>query len=121
MDSLYDFLVSGGCGGTVAYFVSYLHRKVSRREEEEGKAYIALMEKRVSALEKSTKEHGEMLAAVKTLAASVEKLSADIKEMIATNAAQSQAITNLSNFVANLREDLGEVRRDLKEHIKSEK
>ena len=118
---IYNALISGGCGGTVAYIVAALHKKVTRREEMESLALAQINERRISTLEDDMKRHGEMLAAVKTLAVSVEKLSADIKEMIATNAAQSQALANLSSFVANLREDLGEVRRDLKEHIKSEK
>jgi len=117
---IYNALISGGCGGTVAYIVAALHKKVARREEMESLALAQINERRISTLEDDMKRHGEMLAAVKTLAVSVEKLSADIKEMIATNAAQSQALANLSSFVANLREDLGEVRRDLKEHIKSD-
>lgn len=118
MSALYDVLVSGGCGGTAAWIITALHRKITRREEAESKAFAAVTEKRISELESASKAHGEMLAAVKTLAQSVESLSADIKEMIATNAAQSQALTNLSSYVTNLREDIGEVRRDLKEHMK---
>ena len=118
MSALYDILISGGCGGTAAWVITVLHRKIARREEAESKAFAAVTEKRIADLESASKAHGEMLAAVKTLAQSVESLSADIKEMIATNAAQSQALTNLSSYVANLREDIGEVRRDLKEHMK---
>ena len=118
MTGLYDALVSGGCGALAAYIIVTLHRKITRREETESLALASLNEKRISGLENDMKKHGEMLAAVKTLAQSVETLSTDIKEMIATNAAQSQALTNLSGFVANLREDIGEVRRDLKEHLK---
>ena len=118
MSMLYDALISGGCGGTTAWIISVLHRKMTRREEAESKAFAAITEKRISELESASKTHGEMLAAVKTLAQSVETLSADIKEMIASNAAQSQAITNLSSYVTNLREDIGEVRQDLKEHLK---
>ena len=118
MTGLYDALVSGGCGALAAYIIVTLHRKMARREEAESLALASLNEKRISGLENDMKKHGEMLAAVKTLAQSVETLSTDIKEMIATNAAQSQALTNLSGFVANLREDIGEVRRDLKEHLK---
>ena len=118
MSALYDALISGGCGGTAAWVITALHKKIARREEAESKAFAAVTEKRISDLESASKAHGEMLAAVKTLAQSVESLSADIKEMIATNAAQSQALTNLSSYVTNLREDIGEVRRDLKEHMK---
>lgn len=118
MSVLLDALLSGGCGGTAAWIINAVHRKISRREEAESKAFAAVTEKRISDLESASKTHGEMLAAVKTLAMSVESLSADIKEMIASNAAQSQAITNLSGYVTNLREDIGEVRRDLKEHLK---
>ena len=118
MTGLYDALVSGGCGALAAYIIVTLHRKITRREETESLALASLNEKRISGLENDMKKHGEMLAAVKTLAQSVETLSSDIKEMIATNAAQSQALTNLSSFVSNLREDIGEVRRDLKEHLK---
>ena len=117
MTGLYDALVSGGCGGVAAFIIVSLHRKMSRREEAESLALAALNEKRISVLEGDMKRHGEMLAAVKALTESVEKLSADIKEMIGTNAAQSQALTNLSSYVANLREDIGEVRNDLKNHI----
>lgn len=118
MQGLYDVLISGGCGGTAAWVITALHKKMSRREEAESKAFAAVTEKRIADLESASKTHGEMLAAVKTLAQSVESLSADIKEMIASNAAQSQAITNLSSYVTNLREDIGEVRKDLKEHLK---
>ena len=118
MSALYDVLISGGCGGTVAWIITALHRKMVRREEAESKAFAAVTEKRIADLESASKTHGEMLAAVKTLARSVELLSIDIKEMIATNAAQSQAITNLGSSVTHLREDIGEVRRDLKEHLK---
>lgn len=118
MTGLYDALVSGGCGALAAYIIVTLHRKMARREEAESLALATLNEKRISGLENDMKKHGEILAAVKTLAQSAETLSTDIKEMIATNAAQSQALTNLSGFVANLREDIGEVRRDLKEHLK---
>lgn len=118
MTGLYDALVSGGCGALAAYIIVTLHRKITRREETESLALASLNEKRIAGLEDDMKKHGEMLAAVKTLAKSVETLSSDIKEMIATNAAQSQALTNLSSFVSNLREDIGEVRRDLKEHVK---
>ena len=118
MTGLYDALISGGCGTVGAFIILTMHRKIARREEAEGLALAALNEKRITGLEADMKKHGEMLAAVKTLAQSVENLSADIKEMIATNAAQSQALTNLSSYVTNLREDIGEVRRDLKEHLK---
>ena len=113
MTGLYDALVSGGCGGVAAFIIVSLHRKMSRREEAESLALAALNEKRISVLEGDMKRHGEMLAAVKTLAASVEGLSTDIKQMIASDSAQSAAITNLSGFVANLREDIAEVRRDV--------
>ena len=118
MTGLYDALVASGCGVLGSFLLVTLHRKMARREETESLALATLNEKRISGLEEDMKKHGEMLAAVKTLAKSVETLSSDIKEMIATNAAQSQALTNLSSFVANLREDIGEVRRDLKEHLK---
>ena len=115
---LYDALVSGGCGALAAYIIVTLHRKMARREEAESLALATLNEKRISGLENDMKKHGEMLVAVNTMAVSVQDISKDIKEMIATNAAQSQALTNLSSFVSNLREDIGEVRRDLKEHLK---
>lgn len=118
MTGLYDALVASGCGVLGSFLLVTLHRKQTRREETESLALASLNEKRISGLESDMKKHGEMLAAVKTLAQSVETLSSDIKEMIATNAAQSQALTNLSSFVSNLREDIGEVRRDLKEHVK---
>ena len=118
MTGLYDALVASGCGVLGSFLLVTLHRKQTRREETESLALASLNEKRISGLESDMKKHGEMLAAVKTLAQSVEILSSDIKEMIATNAAQSQALTNLSSFVVNLREDIGEVRRDLKEHLK---
>ena len=118
MTGIYDALVSGGCGVLGAFIILSVHRKITRKEEADGLALASLNEKRISGLETDMKKHGEMLAAVNALAKSVENLSTDIKEMIATNAAQSQALTNLSGFVANLREDIGEVRRDLKEHIK---
>ena len=118
MSGLYDILISGGCGGTAAWIVTALHKKVARREEAESRAFATVTEKRIADLESASKAHGEMLAALKTLARSVELLSSDIKEMIATNAAQSQAITNLGSCVTHLREDIGEVRRDLKEHLK---
>ena len=118
MTGLYDALVASGCGVLGSFLLVTLHRKMARREETESLALATLNEKRISGLEEDMKKHGEMLAAVKTLAKSVETLSSDIKEMIATNAAQSQALTNLSSFVTNLREDIGEVRRDLKEHLK---
>ena len=118
MTGLYDALIASGCGVLGSFLLVTLHRKMTRREETERLALASLNEKRISGLENDMKKHGEMLAAVKTLAQSVETISADIKDMIATNAAQSQALTNLSSFVSNLREDIGEVRRDLKEHLK---
>ena len=118
MTGLYEALAGGGCGTLAAFIIVTLHRKITRREETESLTLASLNEKRISGLEDDMKKHGEMLAAVKTLAQSVETLSSDIKEMIATNAAQSQALTNLSSFVTNLREDIGEVRRDLKEHLR---
>lgn len=114
---LYDALVSGGCGTVCAAIVNALYRKVTRREEMEGKAHFELQEKRMSALEKESRRHGELLAAVQSLAVSVETLSKDIKQMISTDAAQSQAITHLSGYVSNLREDIGELRKDLQQHI----
>ena len=118
MTDLYQALVSGGCGTVAAAVIVTLHRKMTRREEAESLALAALNEKRIDGLERDMKRHGEMLSAVNTMALSVQDISRDIKEMIATNAAQSQALTNLSSFVTNLREDIGEVRRDLKEHLK---
>lgn len=115
---LFNALISGSCGTVTAVVVSAIYRKITRREEAEGIALAALNEKRITGLENDMKRHGEILSAVKTLAQSVETISADIKEMIATNAAQSQALTHLSGYVNNLREDIGEVRRDLKEHLK---
>lgn len=58
-----------------------------------------------------------MLAAVNSLAKSVETLGRDIKQVLSTDAAQSQAITNLTNYIGNLREDLGELRKELQSHI----
>ena len=118
MPAFYECLISGGCGAAAAWFISSLHKKSARREEVEGKSFAAVIEKRISDLEFSSKTHGAMLAAVKTLAQSVERLSVDIKEMTASNAAQNQAIINLSRYTADLREDIGEVRRDLKEHLR---
>ena len=115
---VYNALISAGCGGTMSYIVSALHKKVSRREEMESLALAQLNEKRISTLEEDMKKHGELLSVVKSMAASIETLSSDIKQMIAADAAQSQALTNLSGYVTNLREDIGEVRRDLKEHLK---
>ena len=37
--------------------------------------------------------------------------------MLSTDAAQSQAITNLTNYIGNLREDMGDLRKDLQNHI----
>jgi len=114
---LYNALVAGGCGTLTATVVNVLYRKITRREEMEGKAHFELQEHRLSTLENESRRHGELLAAVQSLAASVETLSKDIKQMISTDAAQSQAITNLSSYVGNLREDIGELRRDLQQHI----
>ena len=118
MTGIYDALTSGVCGAVASFLVVELHRKITRREEAESLALASLNEKRIDTLESDMKKHGEMLAAVKTLAQAVETISSDIKEMIATNAAQSQALTNLSTYVANLREDIGEVREDLKLHLR---
>ena len=118
MTGLYEALAGGGCGTLAAFIIVTLHRKMTRREEAESLALAALNEKRIDTLENDMKKHGEMLVAVNTMAVSVQDISKDIKEMIATNAAQSQALTNLSSYVTNLREDIGEVRRDLKEHLK---
>ena len=118
MTGLYDALVASGCGVLGSFLIVTLHRKMTRREEAESNALATLNERRITNLENDMKRHGEMLVAVNTMAVSVQDISKDIKEMIATNAAQSQALTNLSSFVTNLREDIGEVRRDLKEHQK---
>ena len=99
-------------GIAIAYF-----KRIMAERDKLAEARMASAEAEIANLKKDSQRHGEMLAAVNSLAKSVETLGRDIKQVLSTDAAQSQAITNLTNYIGNLREDLGELRKELQSHI----
>ncbi len=124
MDGIYPIIygaVGGGVTGLIltagiGIFIWYFKRVMSERDKL-SEARITSIKSDITNLQKDSKRHGEMLAAVNSLAKSVETLGKDIKQMLSTDAAQSQAITNLTNYIGNLREDMGDLRKDLQNHI----
>ena len=124
MGDIYSIIygaVGGGVTGVIAAIlggiaIAYFKRIMAERDKL-AEARMASAEAEIANLKKDSQRHGEMLAAVNSLAKSVETLGRDIKQVLSTDAAQSQAITNLTNYIGNLREDLGELRKELQTHI----
>ena len=124
MGDIYSIIygaVGGGVTGVIAAIlggiaITYFKRIMAERDKL-AEARMASAEAEIANLKKDSQRHGEMLAAVNSLAKSVETLGRDIKQVLSTDAAQSQAITNLTNYIGNLREDLGELRKELQSHI----
>ena len=124
MGDIYSIIygaVGGGVTGVIAAIlwgiaIAYFKRIMAERDKL-AEARMASAEAEIANLKKDSQRHGEMLAAVNSLAKSVETLGRDIKQVLSTDAAQSQAITNLTNYIGNLREDLGELRKELQSHI----
>ena len=124
MGDIYSIIygaVGGGVTGVIAAIlggiaIAYFKRIMAERDKL-AEARMASAEAEIANLKKDSQRHGEMLAAVNSLAKSVEPLGRDIKQVLSTDAAQSQAITNLTNYIGNLREDLGELRKELQSHI----
>ena len=124
MGNIYSIIygaVGGGVTGVIAAIlggiaIAYFKRIMAERDKL-AEARMASAEAEIANLKKDSQRHGEMLAAVNSLAKSVETLGRDIKQVLSTDAAQSQAITNLTNYIGNLREDLGELRKELQSHI----
>ena len=124
MGDIYSIIygaVGGGVTGVIAAIlggiaITYFKRIMAERDKL-AEARMASAEAEIANLKKDSQRHGEMLAAVNSLAKSVETLGRDIKQVLSTDAAQSQAITNLTNYLGNLREDLGELRKELQSHI----
>lgn len=124
MGDIYSIIygaVGGGVTGVIAAIlggiaIAYFKRIMAERDKL-AEARMASAEAEIVNLKKDSQRHGEMLAAVNSLAKSVETLGRDIKQVLSTDAAQSQAITNLTNYIGNLREDLGELRKELQSHI----
>lgn len=124
MGDIYSIIygaVGGGVTGVIAAIlggiaIAYFKRLMAERDKL-AEARMASAEAEIANLKKDSQRHGEMLAAVNSLAKSVETLGRDIKQVLSTDAAQSQAITNLTNYIGNLREDLGELRKELQSHI----
>lgn len=124
MGDIYSIIygaVGGGVTGVIAAIlggiaIAYFKRIMAERDKL-AEARMASSEAEIANLKKDSQRHGEMLAAVNSLAKSVETLGRDIKQVLSTDAAQSQAITNLTNYIGNLREDLGELRKELQSHI----
>ena len=124
MGDIYSIIygaVGGGVTGVIAAIlggiaIAYFKRIMTERDKL-AEARMASAEAEIANLKKDSQRHGEMLAAVNSLAKSVETLGRDIKQVLSTDAAQSQAITNLTNYIGNLREDLGELRKELQSHI----
>ena len=122
MGDIYSIIygaVGGGVTGVIAAIlggiaIAYFKRIMAERDKL-AEARMASAEAEIANLKKDSQRHGEMLAAVNSLAKSVETLG--IKQVLSTDAAQSQAITNLTNYIGNLREDLGELRKELQSHI----
>ena len=124
MGDIYSIIygaVGGGVTGVIAAIlggiaIAYFKRIMAERDKL-AEARMASAEAEIANLKKDSQRHVEMLAAVNSLAKSVETLGRDIKQVLSTDAAQSQAITNLTNYIGNLREDLGELRKELQSHI----
>ena len=124
MGDIYSIIygaVGGGVTGVIAAIlggiaIAYFKRIMAERDKL-AEARMASAEAEIANLKNDSQRHGEMLAAVNSLAKSVETLGRDIKQVLSTDAAQSQAITNLTNYIGNLREDLGELRKELQSHI----
>ena len=124
MGDIYSIIygaVGGGVTGVIAAIlggiaIAYFKRIMAERDKL-AEARMASAEAEIANLKKDSQRHGEMLAAVNSLAKSVETLGRDIKQVLSTDAALSQAITNLTNYIGNLREDLGELRKELQSHI----
>lgn len=124
MGDIYSIIygaVGGGVTGVIAAIlggiaIAYFKRIMAERDKL-AEARMASAEAEIANLKKDSQRHGEMLAAVNSLAKSVETLGRDIKQVLSTDAAQSQAITNLTNYIGDLREDLGELRKELQSHI----
>ena len=107
-----DFLY-GACGGGVVgvlmtliglFAVHHFKRLLASRDQ--------LAEKRLGKLESTLDEHirqdksQAILTEIKNIHGNLERMSSQVARALESNAAQTQAISNNTNYINNLREDM---------------
>ena len=117
MNTLFEILISSGCSGIVALVICYIFARVNRRDEADLKQLAKLQESRLEKLENDRDSMLALTGSVQQMAANMKDLQQDFKKLLKETAAQGQAITNQMNYLANLREDLKDDRKNLERHI----
>ena len=117
MNTLFEILISSGCSGIVALVICYIFARVNRRDEADLKQLAKLQESRLEKLENDRDSMLALTGSVQQMAANMKDLQQDFKKLLAETAAQGQAITNQMNYLANLRDDQKDDRKNLERHI----
>ena len=117
MNTLFEILISSGCSGIVALVICYIFARVNRRDEADLKQLATLQEARLKKLEDDRDSMLALTGSVQQMAANMKDLQQDFKKLLVETAAQGQAISNQMNYLANLREDQKDDRKNLERHI----
>ena len=117
MNTLFEILISSGCSGIVALVICYIFARVNRRDEADLKQLATLQEARLEKLENDRDSMLALTGSVQQMAANMKDLRQDVKELLKETAAQGQAITNQMSYLANLRDDQKDDRKNLEQHI----
>lgn len=117
MNTLFEILISSGCSGIVALVICYIFARVNRRDEADLKQLAKLQEARLEKLENDRDSMLALTGSVQQMAANMKDLQQDFKKLLKETAAQGQAITNQMNYLANLRDDQKDDRKNLERHI----
>ena len=117
MNTLFEILISSGCSGIVALVICYIFARVNRRDEADLKQLATLQEARLKKLEDDRDSMLALTGSVQQMAANMKDLQQDFKKLLVETAAQGQAITNQMNYLANLRDDQKDDRKNLEQHI----
>ena len=117
MNTFFEILISSGCSGVVALVICYIFARVNRRDEADLKQLATLQEARLKKLEDDRDSMLALTGSVQQMAANMKDLQQDFKKLLVETAAQGQAITNQMNYLANLRDDQKDDRKNLERHI----
>ena len=117
MNTFFEILISSGCSGIVALVICYIFARVNRRDEADLKQLAKLQESRLEKLENDRDSMLALTGSVQQMAENMKDLQQDFKKLLKETAAQGQAITNQMNYLANLREDQKDDRKNLERHI----
>ena len=117
MNTFFEILISYGCSGVVALVICYIFDRVNRRDEADLKQLAKLQEARLKRLEDDRDTMLSLTGSFQQMANNMQELQQDFKKLLVETAAQGQAISNQMNYLANLRDDQKDDRKNLERHI----